>query len=242
MLLEACAHCNVQHFIYTSTIEVAGPNCRGDPIFSGDEDTPYESTSKFPYAQSKRLAEELGIHFYDEEILRMTSEESAIGEQYFRLADEKAGNNLLYRVVGGLRDSLGKPSSKNLTSKENLFKFQSEVIRKLAREESCIIVGRCADYILEAEPDVNVIRLFVYADMPTRIRRVMEVDGVLDPDEAVRKIKRIDKERREYYKYFTGREWGDMTLYDLPINTTNLSLDQLADLVKFYIRMRGFEI
>ncbi len=191
---------------------------------------------------SKRLAEELGIHFYDEEILRMTSEESAIGEQYFRLADEKAGNNLLYRVVGGLRDSLGKPSSKNLTSKENLFKFQSEVIRKLAREESCIIVGRCADYILEAEPDVNVIRLFVYADMPTRIRRVMEVDGVLDPDEAVRKIKRIDKERREYYKYFTGREWGDMTLYDLPINTTNLSLDQLADLVKFYIRMRGFEI
>ena len=191
---------------------------------------------------SKRLAEELGIHFYDEEILRMTSEESAIGEQYFRLADEKAGNNLLYRVVGGLRDSLGKPSSKNLTSKENLFKFQSEVIRKLAREEACIIVGRCADYILEAEPDVNVIRLFVYADMPTRIRRVMEVDGVLDPDEAVRKIKRIDKERREYYKYFTGREWGDMTLYDLPINTTNLSLDQLADLVKFYIRMRGFEI
>lgn len=191
---------------------------------------------------SKRLAEELGIHFYDEEILRMTSEESAIGEQYFRLADEKAGNNLLYRVVGGLRDSLGKPSSKNLTSKENLFKFQSEVIRKLAREESCIIVGRCADYILEAEPDVNVIRLFVYADMPIRIRRVMEVDGVLDPDEAVRKIKRIDKERREYYKYFTGREWGDMTLYDLPINTTNLSLDQLADLVKFYIRMRGFEI
>lgn len=191
---------------------------------------------------SKRLAEELGIHFYDEEILRMTSEESAIGEQYFRLADEKAGNNLLYRVVGGLRDSLGKPSSKNLTSKENLFKFQSEVIRKLAREEACIIVGRCADYILEAEPDVNVIRLFVYADMPTRIRRVMEVDGVLDPDEAVRKIRRIDKERREYYKYFTGREWGDMTLYDLPINTTNLSLDQLADLVKFYIRMRGFEI
>ena len=191
---------------------------------------------------SKRLAEELGIHFYDEEILRMTSEESAIGEQYFRLADEKAGNNLLYRVVGGLRDSLGKPSSKNLTSKENLFKFQSEVIRKLAREEACIIVGRCADYILEAEPDVNVIRLFVYADMPTRIRRVMEVDGVLDPDEAVRKIRRIEKERREYYKYFTGREWGDMTLYDLPINTTNLSLDQLADLVKFYIRMRGFEI
>ena len=85
---------------------------------------------------SKRLAEELGIPFYDEEILKMTSEESAIGEQYFRLADEKAGNNLLYRIVGGVRDSLGAPTSRKLTSKENLFRFQSEVIRKLAREQS----------------------------------------------------------------------------------------------------------
>lgn len=191
---------------------------------------------------SKRLAEELGIPFYDEEILKMTSEESAIGEQYFRLADEKAGNNLLYRIVGGVRDSLGVPTSKKLTSRENLFRFQSEVIRKLAREQSCIIVGRCADYVLESEPDVRVVKLFVYADMPTRIRRVMEVDGVLEEDEALKKIKKIDKERREYYKYFTGREWGDMTLYDLPINATNLTLDQLAELVKFYMQLRGFHV
>ena len=73
----------------------------------------------------KRLAEELGIHFYDEEILKMTSEESAIGEQYFRLADERAGNNLLYKIVGGLRDSLAKPSTKDdITSPDNLFRFQ----------------------------------------------------------------------------------------------------------------------
>ena len=92
----------------------------------------------------KRLAEELGIHFYDEEILKLTSETSAIGEQYFRLADEKAGNKLLYRIVTNLKPDLSQPSrdgSKKLTSPENLFRFQSEVIRKLAKEENCIILG-----------------------------------------------------------------------------------------------------
>ena len=88
---------------------------------------------------------------------------------------------------------------------------------------------------------MDVIRLFVYADIPVRIRRVMEVDGVQDADEALKKIRRIDRERRDYYKYFTGREWGDMSLYDLPINATNLTFDQLAELVKFYMQLRGFK-
>ena len=81
-----------------------------------------------------RLAEELGIHYYDEEILKMTSETSAIGEQYFRLADEKAGNNLLYRTVTNMKPELSAPvkDGHRLTSPENLFRFQSEVIRKLA--------------------------------------------------------------------------------------------------------------
>lgn len=189
----------------------------------------------------KRLAEELGIHFYDEEILKMTSEVSAIGEQYFRLADEKAGNNLLYKIVGGLKNSLASPSTKEgITSPDNLFRFQSDVIRDLAQQESCIIVGRCADYVLESA-GIDVIKLFVYADMPTRIRRVMEVDGVGE-EEAVRRIKKIDRERKGYHKYFTGLEWDDMTNYDLPVNTTKIDLDQLAELVKCYIKIRGYEI
>ena len=100
----------------------------------------------------KRLSQELGINFYDEEILRLTAEKSAVGEQYFRLADEKAGNNLLYRIVSGMKPSMGTPSiGDRLTTPENLFKFQSAVIRQLAAEESCIIVGRAADYILYQE-------------------------------------------------------------------------------------------
>ena len=178
----------------------------------------------------KRLAEELGIHFYDEEILKMTSETSAIGEQYFRLADEKAGNNLLYRIV--------ERDGHHITSPENLFRFQSSVIRGLAASEPCIIVGRCGNYVLQDQMD-NLIRIFVYADTVTRIRRVMDVDKV-DEAEALRRMKRIDKERTEYHRYFTGREWMDMENYDLPINASRIDYDQMIQLIKDYLKLRGF--
>ncbi len=193
----------------------------------------------------KNLANELGIHFYDEEILKLTSEQSAIGETYFRLADEKAGNNLLYRIVSHLKPHIEKPSLEgNVVSPDNLFRFQSDVIRKLAKEEeACIIAGRCADYVLyEAEmEDITLVRVFVYADMPTRIQRVMDVDKV-DVKEAVRRIKKIDRERKEYYHYYAGKDWMDMTNYDLAINTSEIDLEQTAKLIKDYIRIKGYEI
>ena len=188
----------------------------------------------------ERLAKELGIHFYDEEILKMTSETSAIGEQYFRLADEKAGNKLLYRIVTSLKPDLSEPAKTGhrITSPENLFRFQSSVIRQLASSESCIIVGRCGNYVLQDQLE-DVIRIFVYAKMPTRIERVMEVDKV-DEAEAIRRIRRIDKERTEYHRYFTGREWMDMENYDLPINASRISYDQMIELIKGYLRLRGY--
>ena len=188
----------------------------------------------------ERLAKELGIHFYDEEILKMTSVTSAIGEQYFRLADEKAGNKLLYRIVTSLKPDLSEPAKTGhrITSPENLFRFQSSVIRQLASSESCIIVGRCGNYVLQDQLE-DVIRIFVYAEMPTRIERVMEVDKV-DEAEAIRRIRRIDKERTEYHRYFTGREWMDMENYDLPINASRISYDQMIELIKGYLRLRGY--
>ena len=189
----------------------------------------------------RMLAEAVGIHFYDDEILKMTSETSAIGEQYFRLADEKAGNNLLYRIVKEMKPDLYVPKADgNLTTPENLFRFQSEVIRKLAAEETCIIAGRCADYILEQENLDQLIRIFVYANMDTRVRRVMDVDKV-DEKEALKRIKRIDKERKEYHRYFAGRNWMDMEHYDLPINSSRLDFAQMVELIKDYIRLKGFQ-
>lgn len=188
----------------------------------------------------KRLAEELGIHFYDEEILKMTSETSAIGEQYFRLADERAGNNLLYRIVTSMKPELTEPdkAGPNITSPDNLFRFQSSVIRGLAASETCIIVGRCGNYVLQDQMD-NLVRIFVYADTVTRIRRVMDVDKV-DEAEALRRMRRIDKERTEYHRYFTGREWMDMENYDLPINASRIDYDQMIQLIKDYLKLKGF--
>lgn len=192
----------------------------------------------------KRIAEELGINFYDDEILSMTAEKSAVGEQYFRLADEKAGNNLLHRIVGGIRSNpLGEPKTEgDVTSPENLFRFQSAVIRELASNESCVIVGRCADFVLEATGKEDLIRIFVYADTPTCIRRTMEVDGILDTKEALSKLNKITKQRKDYHKYFTGKEWEDMNNYDLLINAGKLELDQIVELVKTYIRMVGYDV
>lgn len=189
-----------------------------------------------------KLSQKLGIPFYDEEILKMASEESAIGEQFFRLNDEKAGNNLFYRAIGGLKTSLHAPSvDDDITSPENLFRFQSEVIRKVAAQSPCIIMGRCADFVLEAEGMENLVRLFVYSDVPTGIRRVMEVDGV-DAKEALKRVNHISKQRRDYYRYYTGKEWEDMANYDLPINTTALDLDQATELILCYMKIRGLRV
>lgn len=192
----------------------------------------------------KRLAEELGISFYDDEILSMTAEKSAVGEQYFRMADEIPGNNLLRRIVKGLQKApLDDPKiTGDVTSPENLFRFQSEVIRELAETESCVIVGRCADFILEAAGKEDLVKVFVYADTSTCIRRTMEVDGITDTKEALQKLNHITKQRREYHKYYTGREWEDVNNYDLPINASKLELDQIVELIKTYIRMIGYDI
>ena len=184
----------------------------------------------------KKLSKELQIPFYDEEILKMASEESAIGEQFFRMNDEKAGNNLFLRAIGGLKSSLEEPSlDDDITSPENLFRFQARIIRKVAKEP-CIIMGRCADYVLEAE-GMRLVRMFVYADITTCIRRVMEVDAV-DAREALRRVNRNSKERRDYYKYYTGKEWQDMANYDLPLNTSSMDLDDAVELVKSYLRLQ----
>lgn len=191
-----------------------------------------------------KLAKELGINFYDNEILKMTAEKSAVGERYFRLADERAGNNLLRRIVGGInKNPLEEPKIEgDVTSPDNLFKFQSAVIRQLAEEESCVIVGRCADYVLEAAGKKDLVKVFVYADTATCIRRTKEVDGITDTREALDRLNKITKQRRNYYKYYTGKDWEDMRSYDLSINASKLELDQVVELIKTYIRMVGYDI
>ena len=190
----------------------------------------------------RKLAEELGIDFYDKNILRMNSDESGIKESYFHLADEKAGSRLLYRIVSGMTPEMREPSfGSDLISADNLFRFQSEVIRKLAEEQSCVIVGRCADYVLEDADDIELVRVFIYADMDARIRRVREKE-LYAPEDVRKNVKRIDKERRNYYRYYTGRGWADPENYDLLINTSTTGIKGSVRMIEEYIKIRGYKI
>ena len=184
-----------------------------------------------------KLAQELGLDFYDKNILRMNSDESGIKESYYYMADEKAGNKLLYRIIHSLIPENGTPSlGSDLISSDNLFRFQSSVIRKLAQEESCIIIGRCADYVLDGTE--NLVRIFVYAEIEERINKVRE-KGYFPEEDILKNIKRIDRERRDYYRYYTGKSWENLENYDLMINTTKLSYDEMVECVIDYLKMRG---
>lgn len=183
----------------------------------------------------KELSEELGIPYYDDEIIRTASEHAAVGEEYFRLNDEKPGK----RLFGQARDVIGKPRvAGNITNPDNLFRFEAEAIRKMADRGSCIFIGRSADFVLDATEFGEFVSLFVYCDMTSKVRRVMEVDAV-DAEEAMSRIQKINRQRRDYCRYYTGNNWGDPMLYDLPLNTTKLTIPQTAELVKTYLRFRG---
>ena len=176
----------------------------------------------------------------DKNILRMNSDESGIKESYYYMADEKAGNKLLYKIIKSLTPEKGAPSfGSDLTSADNLFRFQSEVIRKLAAEEDCIIMGRCADYVLEGME--GLVRVFIYADMDFREKRTIEKEYYAAKD-AKKNIKRIDRERRDYFRYYTGKEWEFPENYDLMINTAAIGTDGAVETIKNYLKVRGFEI
>ena len=170
----------------------------------------------------KMLAEELHINYYDKELAKLASEDSGIHEGLFGITDEKVKHSLFQRKSG-------------LTSEESLFAFQADTIRRLAQNESCIIVGRCADYVLKGYP--NVVRLFIYAEKEACIREVVERFR-LSEKEAARKIETIDKERSAYYKYHTGRDWENAMNYDLCLNSGELGLKKCVQIVRGYMKVK----
>lgn len=185
----------------------------------------------------KKLGKRLGLDVYDKEILKMTSDESGIRESYFHLADERAGSRLLYKIVQSMIPENTSPSlGADLVSADNLFRFQSSVIRKLAQEESCIFIGRCADYILAGTE--NLVRVFIYADMDARIQRIKE-KGYYADDEVPKNIRRMDKERREYHRYYTGKDWENLENYDLMLNSAKLGTDGCVECILNYLKLRG---
>lgn len=184
----------------------------------------------------KMLAEELGIHFYDRELLRLASDESGINEELFGRADEQLKKSLLYRIASKeYKGELIPPDREDFVSNDNLFNYQAKVIRQLAKQESCIIVGRCADYILK-DLD-NVVKIFVHASVEDCVGRLKGLFSLPEKD-LEKKVITTDKRRAAYYKYYTGRNWEDAQNYDLCLNSQQLGFDKCVQIVKNYLDIR----
>ena len=183
----------------------------------------------------KLLAKELGFEYYDREILRIASDESGISEELFDQVDE-IKKMPLFRIARDVyTGEVIPPDSDDFISNENLFRYQAKIIRELAATRNCVIVGRCANFILRGRE--HVLNVFVTAPVVDCVRRVMETDG-LNLEEAEKKIKKVDKRRADYFKYFTGREWHDAALYDLCLNTGHMSEQKCVDIVRSYMDAR----
>ena len=183
----------------------------------------------------KLLAKELGFEYYDREILRIASDESGISEELFNQMDEVKKMSLFRIARDMYTGEVIPPDSDDFISNENLFRYQAKIIRELAATRNCVIVGRCANFILRGRE--NVLNVFVTAPVVDCVRRVMETD-VLNLEEAEKKIKKVDKRRADYFKYFTGREWHDAALYDLCLNTGHMSEQKCVDIVRSYMDAR----
>ena len=184
----------------------------------------------------KMLAEKLDIPFYDRDLLRLASDDSGINQDLFAKADEKIKKSLLFNIANKVyKGELIPPDSDDFVSNDNLFNYQAKIIKELATTESCIIIGRCADFVLkDAE---NVIKVFVHAPLEKCIETLKEMTG--KPEKEIEKqIASIDKHRADYYKYYTGRDWEDAKNYDLCLNSSHLGFEKCVEIVKSYMDIR----
>ena len=182
------------------------------------------------------LSEKLSIPYYDKEILAEAAKDSGICEELFQDHDEKPTRSLLFSLVTGMQmhGNLGV-AYMDMPLNHKLFLAQFDAIRRVASEGPCVIVGRCADYVLRDKP--NAVKLFVKADMDHRMARAVAVHGV-DMAKAEDYVRRMDKQRASYYNYYATATWGDVDNYDLCLDTGKLGIEGSVELILNYLALR----
>lgn len=173
------------------------------------------------------LAKMLKIKVYNSEILSLAAENSGINESLFQLADEKVKPGLRKRE-GVYNGNVMKPYEKEFVSNSNMFNYEAKVIRNLAQTESCVIIGRAADYILRNFS--NVISVNIQAPFEVCVAEIME-RYKMSEKQAKQEILRTNKSRAEFYEYYTGRKWNDLLNFDLSINSDRLGREKCADYI-----------
>lgn len=181
----------------------------------------------------EKLAERLGIKLYDKELLQHAAKESGFCEEIFVNHDEKPTNSFLYSLVMDTYSMNGYSSTPFLDMPLNhkVFLAQFDAIKKIAEQESCVIVGRCADYALADNPDC--INIFIHADMDFRTKLVCK-RGNMTENKARDLIHKQDKQRASYYNYYTSKRWGDSSSYNLTLDSGKLGIDGCVDMILKY--------
>lgn len=182
----------------------------------------------------QRLADRLGIGFYDKELLATAARESGISKDIFEMHDEKPTHSFLYSLVmDTYAMGYGTPTYVDMPINQRVFLAQFDTIRKIAQNESCVIVGRCADYALEGLVDYT--KIFIHANLDDRIKRIMKTYH-LNESGASDIISKTDKKRASYYNYYTNKKWGNAVNYDLTFNSSALGYDNCVDLIEYFVK------
>ncbi len=182
------------------------------------------------------LSKELNIPFYDKDLVRLASEDSGINESLFVNADEKLKNTRIFNIAKSVYNGeIIPPESKDFTSNRNLFNFQAKIIKKLAEVESCVIVGRCAEFILKDYD--NVLSVLVHAPLDFCYEKAAEKIS-LTGKELEDYVNKINKQKEEYHKFYTGRVWYDARNYDLCLDSSKLGFERCTKEIISYMNVR----
>ena len=187
---------------------------------------------------AKMVADELGIPFYDKELVERAAEESGISKDLFEHADEKPSQPLWSILPASFSGFGGRVSVTDMPMNDKLFLIQANTIRKIAEEGSCVIVGRCANYVLKDDPDL--IRIFVHSTPEDKLNRIVTYYGV-DEADAESQMAKIDKTRSNYFNYYSGLKWGAADTYDLAVNTSCLGTERSAKLIADFARLKALK-
>ena len=183
------------------------------------------------------LAEKLGVPFYDKELLSEAAKTSGICEEILEEHDEKPTRSLLFSLVTGVQSHMSSGAFyMDMPLNHKIFLAQFDAIRRIAEEGPCVIVGRCADYVLRENPDA--VSVFVKADMASKVDRAVKYYGI-EADKAEDRIRKADKQRASYYDYYATATWGDVDNYDLVVDTGVLGVEGAVELIAKFLELRA---
>lgn len=183
----------------------------------------------------KALSNKLNIDYYDNELLTLAAKENGISPEFFENSDEKSISILEHASHWFENLAAGNLFNDNILSNDTMFKMQADTIRKLAEKKSCIIVGRCSDYVLRDNP--NCVSIFLHSSEEERAKRISKRMNISE-EEAVEIMHEEDKKRAAYYNFYSSKTWGESKTYDLSIDVSKLGEDGTLEFILNYLRMR----